>query len=70
MFSPWSADDCRGLLKMAIRDDNPCIFLENEITYGQKFELSAEAADKDYLIPPGKAKIEREGHYTISCTVL
>ena len=46
---------------LAVWDDNPCIFLENEITYGQTFELSAEAADKDYLIPPGKAKIEREG---------
>lgn len=61
MASPWSAEDCRGLLKAAIRDDNPCVVLENEIVYNDKFDLSAEAADVDFLIPFGQAKVEREG---------
>ena len=59
--SPWSAEDCRGLLKSAIRDDNPCVVLENEIAYGDVFDLSAEAADVDFLIPFGQAKVEKEG---------
>lgn len=61
VVSPYSAEDCRGLLKAAIRDPNPVIFLENEILYGQSFDVSAEALDKDFVLPIGKAKIEREG---------
>ena len=38
MISPYSAEDARGLLKAAIRDDNPVVFLENEIMYGRAFE--------------------------------
>ncbi|BGP53221.1 hypothetical protein JCM8202_002779 [Rhodotorula sphaerocarpa] len=61
VVSPWSAEDCRGLLKAAIRDPNPVVFLENEILYGQSFKVSKEAQSTDYLLPIGKAKVEREG---------
>lgn len=58
VVAPWSAADAKGLLKAAIRDPNPVVFLENEIMYGQSFEVPT---DKDYVIPLGRAKIEREG---------
>jgi pyruvate dehydrogenase E1 component beta subunit len=62
VLAPWNAEDARGLLKSAIRDPNPVVFLENEILYNETFELSEEAQGKDFLIPIGKAKIEREGN--------
>ena len=55
---PYSAADAKGLLKAAIRDPNPVIFLENEILYGRSFEVPDVA---DYTVPFGKAKIWREG---------
>ena len=58
VVSPWSASDAKGLLKAAIRDPNPVVFLENEIMYGQSFDVPT---DEDYVIPLGRAKIEREG---------
>lgn len=58
VISPYSAADCKGLLKAAIRDQNPVIFLENEITYGLSFE---EEYDEDHVVEIGKAKILREG---------
>ena len=58
VLAPWSAADAKGLLKAAIRDPNPVIFLENEILYGQQFEVPD---DPDFVLPIGKAKIEREG---------
>jgi len=58
VVSPWSAADAKGLLKSAIRDPNPVIFLENEILYGQSFEVPT---DEDYVIPIGRAKVEKEG---------
>lgn len=58
VVSPYSAADAKGLLKSAIRDPNPIIFLENELLYGQKFNVPQ---DKDYLVPIGKASILREG---------
>jgi pyruvate dehydrogenase E1 component beta subunit len=58
VISPYSAADCKGLLKSAIRDPNPVIFLENEITYGFSFE---EEYDDDHIVEIGKAKILREG---------
>merc|ERR1719198_2055046 len=61
VVSPWNAEDCKGLLKSAIRDDNPVVFLENEIMYSAEFELSDEAMSEDFLLPLGKAKIERAG---------
>jgi pyruvate dehydrogenase E1 component beta subunit len=63
VVSPYSAADAKGLLKSAIRDPNPVIFLENEITYGMSFE---EEYDDDHLVEIGKAKICRGGsHITI-----
>ncbi len=55
---PYSASDAKGLLKSAIRDPNPVIFLENEIMYGRSFEVPAM---DDFTIPFGKARIWREG---------
>ena len=55
---PYSASDAKGLLKSAIRDPNPVIFLENEIMYGQSFEVPDLP---DFTIPFGKARIWREG---------
>ncbi|RUS82134.1 hypothetical protein EGW08_010108 [Elysia chlorotica] len=64
--SPYSSEDARGLLKAAIRNENPVVFLENELMYGTSFEVSDEALGKDFLIPFGKAKIERAGsHITL-----
>ncbi|XP_067907746.1 pyruvate dehydrogenase E1 component subunit beta, mitochondrial [Heterodontus francisci] len=61
VISPWSAEDAKGLLKSAIRDDNPVVFLENELMYGVPFEVPEEVQSKDFVIPIGKAKIEKEG---------
>ncbi len=63
VVSPWSSADAKGLLRSAIRDPNPVIVLENEILYGQTFECPV---DEDFIVPIGKAKIERAGsHVTI-----
>jgi pyruvate dehydrogenase E1 component beta subunit len=63
VLAPWSAADAKGLLRAAIRDPNPIIFLENEILYGQTFEVPE---DEDFVLPIGRAKIERAGsHVTI-----
>ena len=58
VIAPYSSEDAKGLLKAAIRDPNPVICLENELLYGEKFELPD---DDDFVLPLGKAKIEREG---------
>jgi len=58
VVQPYSADDCKGLLKSAIRDPNPVVFLENEILYGREFDVPDVA---DYTVPIGQAKIAREG---------
>ena len=58
VVSPWSAADAKGLLKSAIRDPNPVIFLENEVMYGQSFEVPEH---DDWTVPIGKAKVVREG---------
>lgn len=58
VVAPWSAADAKGLLRAAIRDPNPVIFLENEILYGHSFECPTS---EDFILPLGKAKIEREG---------
>merc|ERR1719244_1889944 len=66
VISPYSAEDCRGLLKAAIRDPDPVVFLENEIMYGVSMEMPDECMSKDYVIPIGKSKVEREGkHITL-----
>ncbi|MDA0218586.1 MAG: pyruvate dehydrogenase complex E1 component subunit beta [Proteobacteria bacterium] len=58
VLAPWSAADAKGLLKAAIRDPNPVIFLENELLYGQSFEIPD---DDDFVLEIGKAHVEREG---------
>ncbi|MDA0845419.1 MAG: pyruvate dehydrogenase complex E1 component subunit beta [Proteobacteria bacterium] len=58
VVSPYSAADAKGLLKSAIRDPNPIIFLENEVMYGQSFDVPD---DDDWLVPIGKANIVRSG---------
>ncbi|SEW20497.1 pyruvate dehydrogenase E1 component beta subunit [Aliiroseovarius sediminilitoris] len=55
---PYSAADAKGLLKSAIRDENPVVFLENELLYGQSFDVPMM---DDYTVPFGKARIWREG---------
>lgn len=60
-LSPYDVEDARGLLKAAIRDPNPVVFLENEIMYNQSFTVEDAIMDKDFVLPIGKAKIMREG---------
>jgi pyruvate dehydrogenase E1 component beta subunit len=55
---PYSAADAKGLLKSAIRDPNPVVFLENEIMYGRSFDVPV---DPDFVVPFGKASIMRGG---------
>jgi pyruvate dehydrogenase E1 component beta subunit len=63
VVAPWSAADAKGLLRAAIRDPNPVIVLENEILYGQSFEVPTA---EDFVLPIGRAKVERKGeHVTI-----
>ena len=58
VVAPWSAADAKGLLKAAIRDPNPVIMLENEVLYGQTFEVPT---DPNVTVPIGKAKVLKEG---------
>jgi pyruvate dehydrogenase E1 component beta subunit len=59
VIAPYTAADAKGLLKAAIRDPNPVIFLENEILYGHSFPVPKL---DDYVVPIGKAKIARPGN--------
>ena len=62
IISPGNPYDAKGLLKAAIRSNNPVIFLENELDYGMKMEIPKE----EYLVPIGKAKVLQEGdHITL-----
>jgi pyruvate dehydrogenase E1 component beta subunit len=64
VVSPYSAADAKALLKASIRDPNPVIFLENEMLYGQSFEVPT---DPERIVPIGKARIARAGkHVTIT----
>ncbi len=64
VVAPYSAADAKGLLKAAIRDPNPVVFLEHEMIYGASFEVPS---DPEFIIPIGKAKIVREGsHVTVT----
>ena len=58
VVAPYDAADAKGLLKAAIRDSNPVVFLEHEMMYGQEFDVPA---DIDWVVPIGKAKVRREG---------
>eukprot|EP01122_Echinamoeba_exundans_P017469 TRINITY_DN924_c0_g1_i1.p1 TRINITY_DN924_c0_g1~~TRINITY_DN924_c0_g1_i1.p1 ORF type:complete len:379 (-),score=82.99 TRINITY_DN924_c0_g1_i1:29-1165(-) len=61
VVAPYSAEDAKGLLKAAIRDDNPVVVLESELAYNYKFTLTPEQLSPDFVLPIGKAKVEREG---------
>ncbi|XP_015112348.1 pyruvate dehydrogenase E1 component subunit beta, mitochondrial [Diachasma alloeum] len=63
VISPYNSEDCKGLLKAAIRDPDPVVFLENELLYGVQYPMSDEALSKDFVIPIGKAKVERAGNH-------
>ena len=65
VVSPWSAEDAKGLLKAAIRDPNPVVVLENEIMYGQSFDVSDAVLKDDFVLPIGKAKVEKEGNFIL-----
>ena len=60
VVAPYSAADAKGLMKAAIRDPNPVIFLENEILYGKSFEVPKL---DDWVVPIGKARVARVGHH-------
>ncbi|KAK4569175.1 hypothetical protein RGQ29_004536 [Quercus rubra] len=61
VLAPYSSEDARGLLKAAIRDPDPVVFLENSFLYEESFPVSEEVLDSNFFLPIGKAKIEREG---------
>jgi len=61
VVSPYSSADAKGLMKAAIRDPNPVMILEHELLYGESFPMTDEEQSKDFVIPFGKAKIERPG---------
>jgi pyruvate dehydrogenase E1 component beta subunit len=63
VISPGTPHDAKGLLKTAIRDDNPVIFFEGEMLYNMK----GEVPDEEYVIPIGKADLKREGEH---CTIV
>jgi len=58
VIAPYSAADAKGLLKAAVRDPNPVVFLENEMIYGHSFEVPQV---EDWVVPIGKAKVVRQG---------
>ncbi len=58
IIAPSNPDDAKGLLKAAIRDDDPVLFMESELMFGMKGEVSEE---EDYILPIGKARVAREG---------
>mmetsp|Transcript_27054 Transcript_27054/g.37659 ORF Transcript_27054/g.37659 Transcript_27054/m.37659 type:complete len:355 (-) Transcript_27054:178-1242(-) len=61
VVSPYDAEDARGLMKAAIRDNNPVCVLENELMYGHSFTVEDDVMSPDFLIEIGKAKIMRQG---------
>jgi pyruvate dehydrogenase E1 component beta subunit len=65
VVAPYSAADAKGLLKAAIRDPNPVVFLEHELLYGTSFDVPT---DPDFVVPIGKAKVVRTGDAVTICT--
>jgi pyruvate dehydrogenase E1 component beta subunit len=61
VLAPYDATDARGLMKAAIRDPDPVIFLENEILYGEAFPVDPAVLDRDFTLPIGQAAIARPG---------
>lgn len=70
VISPYTSEDCKGLLKAAIRDPDPVVFLENEILYGVQYPMSDEALSPDFVLPIGKAKIEKPGTFIVTLLVV
>lgn len=66
VLTPYDSEDAKGLMKAAIRDNDPVVFLENEMVYGVQYPVGDEVLDSNFLVPIGKAKIQRAGkHITI-----
>lgn len=63
VISPYDSEYCRGLLKAAIRDPDPVVFLENEVLYGSPYPVNETILDKDFVLPIGKAKVMRPGNH-------
>jgi len=61
VLSPYDSEDCKGLLKAAVRDPDPVVFLENELMYGTSFDVDEKVLDSEFILPIGKAKIMKEG---------
>merc|ERR1712209_194578 len=61
VISPYDSEDCKGLLKAAVRDPDPVVFLENELMYGTTFDIEDKVLEEDFVLPIGKAKVMREG---------
>ena len=61
VISPYDIEDCKGLLKAAIRDPDPVIFLENELLYGTPFDVTDNIKDPEFVLPIGKAKVMKDG---------
>lgn len=61
VITPANSEDAKGLLKAAIRDDNPVVFLENELLYGKFFPVSPEVTHSGFILPIGKSHVAREG---------
>merc|ERR1711953_5426 len=61
VISPYDSEDCKGLLKAAVRDPDPVVFLENELVYGTTFDIEDKVLEEDFVLPIGKAKVMREG---------
>jgi pyruvate dehydrogenase E1 component beta subunit len=57
VLTPYDCEDARGLLKAAIRDPNPVVFLENEMMYNDSFDVPDNVMDKNFVLPIGKAKV-------------
>jgi len=61
VIAPYNARDNIGLMRAAVRDNDPVVFLENEMMYGVEFDVTPEELDPDFVLPIGKANIERVG---------
>ena len=61
VMAPYDIEDARGMLKAAIRDPNPVVFLESEVMYNEQFEADEKIMDMDFLAPIGKLRVMKEG---------
>ena len=69
-MAPYDIEDARGMLKAAIRDPNPVVFLESEVMYNEQFEADEKIMDKDFLAPIGKLRVMKEGKDVTICGYL